>query len=643
MRRLSALLVAPALLLGPAAARADGLAPAGPATQGQCYASGTSGPRVPCVLQGQTWTRVQRPTDDASGMSVLGRSLMARGQDQTNVKDAPYGARGDGTTDDRAALAAADAAGATVIPPGTYRIASSVTLGNDVTFMPGAVLLPDAGVTVTLAGQIDAARKQYIFKGAGTVVAAGAHEVWTSWWGAFANRTTDAAPAFRAAMGSARTVRSIPATYRFCSWVMAGPYAQDAAHTTGQYFPAGVWPMGYDDLTVDNTGATFNTCDYPNPLAIFFFDRNKRAHLTGGTYNGNHNLIADIASSVAVVTHNQDNSLFENFTVGGNFGGGGSGMASNWTYNTTYRNIRMTGVGQAVDFAQAKGLTIDGMVAVGGDATQSGGPGSKGVSFIYDPVGTYDSRLPYNFDDNDGVTIVNSEFSNFTACLYVFSGKNYRISNNRFHNCTGNSGGAQGVGALIGWSSASAGRPVQNFIMDNNIIDDNGAVNGNAGVVVGNGAITNSDVMSGIKITNNIIKNNRDTGIRATGTSNLANIDFITGNKFIPGSNQLYALGGYVSALQDPPPVLSSCGTSPSVQAGSANRSGVVTLGTGATGCTITFARPAPTYPQLPICNVMPASGATASSWSVANAGGVAVLTLSNASPGTYGYQCSGN
>ncbi len=62
--------------LGPAVA--DGLTlatPSGPNTQGQCFASGASGPRVPCVLQGQTWTRVLRPTDPADGMTVNGRPL----------------------------------------------------------------------------------------------------------------------------------------------------------------------------------------------------------------------------------------------------------------------------------------------------------------------------------------------------------------------------------------------------------------------------------------------------------------------------------------------------------------------------------------------------------------------------------------
>ncbi len=54
------------------AARADGLAPVGPASADVrlCYASGSSGPQVPCVLQDQTWMQLQRPTDPADRMTI---------------------------------------------------------------------------------------------------------------------------------------------------------------------------------------------------------------------------------------------------------------------------------------------------------------------------------------------------------------------------------------------------------------------------------------------------------------------------------------------------------------------------------------------------------------------------------------------
>ncbi len=73
MRFLLAPLAPLALLvaLGMAPAIADGLSPSGPLTPGRCFASGTSGPTVPCVQEGRTWTRVLRPADPADGMTVL--------------------------------------------------------------------------------------------------------------------------------------------------------------------------------------------------------------------------------------------------------------------------------------------------------------------------------------------------------------------------------------------------------------------------------------------------------------------------------------------------------------------------------------------------------------------------------------------
>jgi len=72
------------------------------------------------------------------------------------INGAPYNAVdfnavGDGITNDRAALAAADAAGPFVIPEGVYKIGSNITFTNQVIIMPGASLSPDAGVTVVFA------------------------------------------------------------------------------------------------------------------------------------------------------------------------------------------------------------------------------------------------------------------------------------------------------------------------------------------------------------------------------------------------------------------------------------------------------------------------------------------------------------
>lgn len=76
------------------------------------------------------------------------------------VTDPTYGADSTGVSDSRAAFATVDALGEEgVVPPGTYRIASSVTLTGHWTFQPGAVLQPDAGATVTFDAPSKPGRK----------------------------------------------------------------------------------------------------------------------------------------------------------------------------------------------------------------------------------------------------------------------------------------------------------------------------------------------------------------------------------------------------------------------------------------------------------------------------------------------------
>lgn len=135
--------ILPALvaLVGLTGARADGLVPAGSSAQGLCYASGGSGPRVPCVLQGQTWTPVLRPTDDGSDLGVAVGPNAATLKDRLRATAAgidilAYVSRGDVQAGRdvaapfRAAVAAAKAAGAKLLVPGVpgrcYTVGSTI-------------------------------------------------------------------------------------------------------------------------------------------------------------------------------------------------------------------------------------------------------------------------------------------------------------------------------------------------------------------------------------------------------------------------------------------------------------------------------------------------------------------------------------
>lgn len=102
---------------------------------------------------------------------------------------------GDGTADDRAALAAADALGPAEGSPGkTYRIASNLTLANG--WRPnGSKLKPASGVTVTVSGPVEAGLYQWIDTSLGGVVAGAG---FTAWARSTIERTSAAAVAFNA-------------------------------------------------------------------------------------------------------------------------------------------------------------------------------------------------------------------------------------------------------------------------------------------------------------------------------------------------------------------------------------------------------------------------------------------------------------
>lgn len=93
--------------------------------------------------------------------SDVSKALLRKGLAGPLVNVQGLGARGDGTTDDQAAFVAAslESDGATLfIPPGRYRIGSDLTFGSAVNlfFLPGAILVPDPHISITIQGVVEA-------------------------------------------------------------------------------------------------------------------------------------------------------------------------------------------------------------------------------------------------------------------------------------------------------------------------------------------------------------------------------------------------------------------------------------------------------------------------------------------------------
>lgn len=143
-----------------------------------------------------------------------------------NVKDDDYGATGDGTTDDRAALALADAVGGpTYFPPGTFLVGSNLTLGAHNTFAPGAKLKPANGVTITLTAPLSAPDAQVFDISAGGTIAFGIkhRKAKPEWWGALGDDTGDDSAEIQAAVNAFHVngtgTVEIERTYRITSQI----------------------------------------------------------------------------------------------------------------------------------------------------------------------------------------------------------------------------------------------------------------------------------------------------------------------------------------------------------------------------------------------------------------------------------------
>jgi len=99
---------------------------------------------------------------------------------------------GDGSTNSRAALTAADADGPITLPPGTYAVATNLTLTNNVKFEPGAVFKPASGVALTIPSfTADDTQQVFDLSAGGTVVVTNQKYVTINHYGAVGDGVTD--------------------------------------------------------------------------------------------------------------------------------------------------------------------------------------------------------------------------------------------------------------------------------------------------------------------------------------------------------------------------------------------------------------------------------------------------------------------
>jgi len=186
------------------AALGDGLTYSYSIQQGSAYEYG----RGTYSAAGQTFTRSPIGSS-AVGNAPISLTASAEVSFEPLAEDLPVGLTspkalaGNGSIDDRGAIAAWDiflGSGKDFwLPAGTYRIASNLTIANRVRFARGAVVKPDAGVTVTFSGGVDADPVTRIFdvSNSGAYCWAPTGTLSQYSWGAAGNGVTDDYYAFQ--------------------------------------------------------------------------------------------------------------------------------------------------------------------------------------------------------------------------------------------------------------------------------------------------------------------------------------------------------------------------------------------------------------------------------------------------------------
>jgi hypothetical protein len=230
---------------------------------------------------------------------------------QANVLSS--GAIGDGTTNDRTALAAADTAAllnhaAVYFPPGTYRVSTNLTIISPVQFAPGAKLKPDNGVTVTLSAAVIAGAYQIIDGSAGGLLAlapGAAAPVLADWWGltlddATSNDTT-LQKAINALSGTGLRLR-IPKKAKYTNGLIWKGVRYDTEQAPCRVGST-LLPSGSTNAGMCSDGGTLYVCEYTNGAISQFdiADRRNPRWVRKQSVGNNPRACAIIGSYLAVV------------------------------------------------------------------------------------------------------------------------------------------------------------------------------------------------------------------------------------------------------------------------------------------------------------------------------------------------------
>ena len=330
---------------------------------------------------------------------------------------------------------------------------------------------------MTIDGAIEAPFNARLFAGSGLVIVSKAPVVSVAWWGALAEASVDAAPAFRAAWGNDRHIVAPAATYRLCS-------TQDIpANDARAVQPETIIYADGSNVDVDFTGAILAVCPDIAHVAVgtLVYDRVRHLRHRGGTF---------IGTKVGVPLNTENNAIgfisvvdvdVEDVVCEAAYEGVGSCMGGDWVVDGRFRHIRANNVGIFADFAFLQKVVFEDVRATGrGEARDSAGalvvgannPGQKGFALIFDPPNATFNKTGLAYGESTNVRITFSSFSNFVTGVALGTGHGIRLVDDTISENPG-AGGSVGLGVYI--FGTDAGHYPSDIIIDGGRISGNGA------------------------------------------------------------------------------------------------------------------------------------------------------------------------
>lgn len=473
----------------------------------------------------------------AASAALKGTQAPTKAIDAT-IAASDYGADGTGSTDASTALSnactAANTAGVPLGLSGSYKVSSNLTLGCDLRFGAGAILLPDTTKTVTVNGKIGgAADTDFIFQGQGAVVANSPY-VSVGWWGAAAAAAagTDAGPAFRAAVGSNRVIKVPALAYTFTT--TQSPPGDIAAFDNSllqitsqanfviEAYGASITPNNANALSA---GVTIS--DSTNFKVLGLHCIGNRTGLTAGQENACIALSSDVSFTI------------RDLWASGNFGGEGAIGYGDWLVNGIIDGVRGDAVGQCFDFAFAKNVVFSNVSAVGVGNDGATGTGDKCVSNLIDTVNSSNNHTGVSFTDTDNLKIIAVDASNFTnGAWQLSSGQHIQFIGNAWHD-------NPGVGGYVnyrnGGAFTSVGHPPQHILIKGDRYSNNGS-GANQGIFISSIGIAGcacGDLVNDIQIDADF-ENNNNTGITTDDATHTTNVTLVGA---FTGANQTKTVG----------------------------------------------------------------------------------------------------